>query len=138
MDSRAVEPLPSPLRSRLAAAGLLLAALLLSPACQRGPVDTTKTYYEDSEAPAFQVQITNGVEKKVPWAEVPEINRYILEYDSPPGPRPKARVPIVKVTTVSIDKDGKPAPLDKAHFYEVTEEGLNPTFKRRGMGGSAH
>ena len=115
----------------------LLAALLLS-ACHRGPVDTTKTYYEDSEAPEFQVQITNGMEKKVPWAEVPEPNRWFLEYDGPPGSKPKVRVPIVKVTTISIDPQGKPMPLEEAHIYEVTEEGLNPAFKRRGLGGSAH
>jgi hypothetical protein len=114
-------------------------ALLLSlSACNRGAVNTTKTYYEDSEAPAFQVQIENGVEKKVPWADVPEANRYILEYDRPRGPKPKVRVPIVRVEMTSLDEKGQPVPPDKAYRYEYTEIGLNPEYKRRGMGGSAH
>jgi hypothetical protein len=116
---------------------LALAALFSLSACHRGAVDTTKTYYEDSEAPAFQVQITNGVEKHVPWAEVPEANRYILEYDDPPGPRPRVRVPIVKVTTVARDEKGNPAPPDQAYTYRYVEEGLNPKYKRDGMGGKS-
>lgn len=101
-------------------------------------MDTSKSYYEDSEAPAFQIQIENGVEKRVPWAEVPELNRYILEYDDPPGKKPRVRVPIAKVTMFSRDEKGNPVPPEKAYFYEYTEEGLNPAYKRRGFGGEKH
>lgn len=57
--------------------GLFIAAFLSLPlaSCKRGPVDTTKHYYDDDEAPEYQIQIVNGEEKKVPWAEVPEAQR---------------------------------------------------------------
>jgi hypothetical protein len=45
------------------------------------------------------------------------------------------RVPIAKVTTTSLDEEGKPAPPEKAYRYEYTEEGLNPKYKVRGKGG---
>jgi hypothetical protein len=99
-------------------------------------VDTTKHYYDDDEAPEYQIQILNGEEKKVPWAEVPEAQRYILEHeDGLFGERVTVRVPIAKVTTTSLDEEGKPAPPEKAYRYEYTEEGLNPKYKVRGKGG---
>ncbi len=101
-------------------------------------MDTTKDYYDDSESPAEQVHVLNGVEQKIPWNDVPPLQRFILEYDDPPGKTPKVRVPIVRVETTSLDKENRPVPMDKAFWYQTTEFGLNPKYKRRGMGGSKH
>lgn len=118
-------------------ASVLITVLLLSLwGCKGQSVDTTKTYYSDDEAPAFQVQVMNGVEKRVPWAEVPELQRYYVELG--PNRKPKVRVPIVHVTTISLDAAGKPVPIEKAHRYEVTSVGLNPTIKLHSIGGNAH
>lgn len=120
------------------AISLSLALLAGAGACSGGTVDTTKDYYEDSEAPPFQEQISNGETKLVPWKDVPEPSRFIVEWDDPPRDRPKVRVPIVKVVTTSLDEKNRPVPIEKAHWYQVKEYGLNPKYERRGMGGSKH
>ncbi|MBK8258040.1 MAG: hypothetical protein IPK82_35910 [Polyangiaceae bacterium] len=101
-------------------------------------MDTTKDYYEDSECPAEQVQVFNGVEQKIPWKDVPPGLRFFLEYDNPPKDKPRVRVPIIKVVTTSLDAENKPVPLDKAAWYQLTEFGINPKYKRNSMGGNKH
>jgi hypothetical protein len=137
MTARAWQGTLPTLLIRLFSGGMLAAALLLSTSCKRGPVDTTKTYYEDDEAPEFQVHILNGVETKVPWAEVPENQRWFEEWGNPRGDRPIERVPIVRVVSVSTDKEGRPVPLDKGYRIQTTTEGLNPRFHMCSFGGSA-
>lgn len=111
-------------------------------ACSRDlrgrPVDTTKEIYRDDEAPAFQIHITNGVETKAPWSAVPEGERWLLDEDDPLRPNPKRRVPIARVITVSVDKEGKPAPAEQAWYYQATREGLNPAHSSCSLGGKAH
>lgn len=71
-------------------------------------VDTTKDVYTDDEAPKVQVQILNGETKEVPWAEVPEKERWFNHYN--PDGSYKLHVPIVRVIISSHDKNGKPVP----------------------------
>lgn len=113
-------------------------AALLATSCRctrlRGNVDTTKDYYDDDEAPEYQVRILNGHEERVPWAKVPEASRYLIEYD-PKTLKPKVRVPIVKWTCTSRDAQGRPVPMEEAYRFEYEEVGLNPKHHLHGSGG---
>ena len=112
--------------------GLVIA---IQGACKGAAVDTSRVYYEDSEAPEYQLQIINGVKKKVPWRDVPPPSRYIVEWDVPPGPKPRVRIPIVEVHITAMDKQGRPVALDDAYSYRYVEIGLNPRYVVYGLGG---
>jgi hypothetical protein len=119
-------------------AALLAGATLLTTSCRcgklRGNVDTTKDYYDDDEAPEYQVQVVNGVETKVPWAAVPEGARYFTELDPTTG-KLRVRVPIVRSITTSLDAERRPVPTDKAFYFVFEEVGLNPKHHRNAIGG---
>jgi hypothetical protein len=117
---------------------LALGIVLSVGACSRkgGEVDTTKDVYTEEEAPKVQVQVLNGVTKEVPWAEVPESERWFTEYI--PGGGYKLRVPIARVIIISRDKDGKHVPPEQGYHVEFEEIGLNPKHWRHAYAGQAH
>ena len=104
--------------------------------CKGGAVDTTKAVYTDEEAPKVQVQVLNGVPKEVPWAEVPENERYVTEYDGPN--RYKVRVPIIKVYIRSLDEKGHPVPPEQGYHVDYELITLNPKYFTHIYAGKAH
>jgi len=98
-------------------------------------VDTTKEVYTEEEAPKVQIQVLNGVEKAVPWAEVPEASRWFTEYGD--HGTYKLRVPIVKVIIFSRDKEGKYVPPEEGWYVNYEEIGLNPKHFRHTLAGKA-
>lgn len=121
------------LKLGIAAAAALVAALLLY-LFVRGPVDTTKDYYDDSEAPEYQVRIRNGVETRVPWDAVPEEYRYFTSFEAD-SVFPTQRIPIVKIEVTTFDEDGKPDERERPYGIVTVETGLNPRHVRHARGG---
>jgi hypothetical protein len=117
----------------IAALVALVAALVLY-LFVRGPVDTTKDYYDDSEAPEYQVRIRSGVETRVPWAEVPEDSRYFTSFEAD-SVLPTQRIPIVKIEVTTFDENGKPDDRESPYGIVTVETGLNPRHVRHARGG---
>jgi len=119
---------------------VVLLALLGLAACKRGNVDTTKDYYEDSEAPEYQDYILNGVETRIPWKDVPESRRYSITMSSDGLLTVKARVPIIKIVVLAHDKEGKPVDPREQEAWDgrYVEYTLNPKYELRGILGSRH
>jgi hypothetical protein len=117
---------------------LALWIVLSAGACSRkgGEVDTTKDVYTEDEAPKVQVQVLNGVTKEVPWAEVPENQQWVTEYDD--LNKYKVRVPIVKVNIVSRDEKGNPVPPEQGHRVEYELITLNPKYFTHIYAGKDH
>lgn len=100
-------------------------------------VDTTKDVYRDDEAPAFQLYVVNGVEERIPWARVPESQRWLVEWEQD-GQHFKHRVPIVRIEISSRDRTGKPVPEKEGYEINGMSYGLNPKYYRHAYYGHAH
>jgi len=120
----------------------LFAVLLGLAACKRGNVDTTKDYYEDSEAPEYQDYEVNGNMQRIPWKEVPENRRYLTtEEKGKDGVwRDVVRVPIIRVEIQTLDKDGNPVDpkSDKVVEGRGAKYGLNPKHVQTSILGGRH
>jgi len=121
---------------------VVLVALLGLAACKRGNVDTTKDYYEDSEAPEYQDYEVNGSAQRIPWNEVPPGRRFSVRKEQGKDGvwRAVVRVPIVRIVITTHDKDGNPVDpaSDKVFDGRFIEHTLNPEYTRTGIAGSRH
>jgi hypothetical protein len=104
------------------------AALLINCGRRAGTVDTTKDVYGDDEAPKEQIYEFNGATTVIPWEKVPPEDRWSIDYEQG-GKGYKSRQPIIKITVLAWDKEGRPVPRDgKGYRVEVTRETLNPKY----------
>ena len=73
-----------------------------------GAVGVANKICGDEEAPSVQVTITNGVRVETPWKDVPEVQRFEVEYEPPRVL--VSRIPIVEIRINARDKNGQPVP----------------------------
>lgn len=100
-------------------------------------VDTTKDVYGDDEAPAFQINVVNGAEERIPWDRVPEAQRWLVAWKQN-SDEFEHRVPIVRVEISSRDREGRPVPPKDGYSVNVVEYGLNPKYFKHTYAGKAH
>jgi hypothetical protein len=124
--------------------GVFVAALAVAPVsgCRsqgKGTtVDTTKDIYRDDEVPAFQIEVVNGVEERIPWERVHESQRWLTLYEPKGDHRLKHHVPIVRVEYSSLDKEGRRVPLEQGYEVNRIMYGLNPKYFLHTYFGKAH
>lgn len=118
----------------------VLVTMMVTAACSpqgKAGVDTTKLIYRDDEAPKEQIYVVNGVETAIPWAKVPESQRWIKVYQDG-GKSYEVRVPIVRIEVSSRDREGRPVPEKQGYEVSHTLIGLNPTRTMHVYYGHAH
>jgi hypothetical protein len=104
------------------------AVMLITCGRKAGTVDTTKDVYEDSEAPKEQIYVFNGETTVIPWEKVPPADKWAVDYQAD-GKSYKSRQPILKITVLAWDKEGRPVPRNgKGYRVEVTKETPNPKY----------